>query len=103
MRLAHEVIPFELASSNPPEIRAALETFVNAVNRRLQELVLANNLNEASAIVVEGTSSADLPTPELNLRGRIGHVAQGAGVRDELYVCRKNAADAYEWAQVTVP
>ena len=103
MRLEPQVIPFELRSASPPEIRAALEAFVNAVNRRLQELVLANNLNEASAIVVEGTSSSDLPTPELLLRGRIGLVAQGAGVRDELYLCRKNAADAYEWAAVTVP
>lgn len=38
-----------------------------------------------------------LPGASASLRGQINTVRGGAGVADVLYVCRKNAADAYEW------
>lgn len=44
-----------------------------------------------------------LPTAAGEHRGRFLLLKGGAGVRDEIYVCRKNAADAYEWAAVTIP
>lgn len=39
-----------------------------------------------------------LPTAVAGLRGRMVRLLGGAGVADQVYVCRKNAADAYEWA-----
>lgn len=38
-----------------------------------------------------------LPTPAARLRGSILTVEGGAGVADVTSICRKNAADAYEW------
>lgn len=40
---------------------------------------------------------AALPTARAGLRGNLLVVKGGAGVADVSYVCRKNAADAYEW------
>lgn len=39
-----------------------------------------------------------LPSAASALRGRMVRLVGGAGVADQVYVCRKNAADAYEWA-----
>jgi hypothetical protein len=41
-----------------------------------------------------------LPTAASGLRGRMVRVVGGVGVADQAYICRKNAADAYEWAPV---
>ena len=44
-----------------------------------------------------------LPTASVEYRGRLMTLKGGAGVADILKFCRKTAADAYEWATVTVP
>jgi hypothetical protein len=43
---------------------------------------------------------ASLPSAVADLRGRMVRVNGGAGVADEVYICRRNAAGAYEWAAV---
>lgn len=84
------------------DARRAFERLGVALNDAMQGLARAINTNDASAYVVEGSSSADLPTPSVELRGRLYLVARavGSGANDALYLCRKNAADAYEWALV---
>jgi len=44
---------------------------------------------------VEG--GAALPGADVTRRGQLFLLEGGAGVADEMYVCRKNAVDAYEW------
>jgi hypothetical protein len=41
-----------------------------------------------------------LPSPAVELRGRLVLLAGGTGVADTLYVCRKDATDAYVWVAV---
>lgn len=41
---------------------------------------------------------AALPAAGVNYRGKQVWCEGGAGVADQVYICRKNAADAYEWA-----
>lgn len=43
---------------------------------------------------------AELPDPEEKLRAQQRFVPGAAGVADQVYVCRKNASDVYEWAPV---
>lgn len=43
-----------------------------------------------------------LPAATSGLRGKVVVVQGAAGVADQFYICRKNSADAYEWAQLTV-
>jgi hypothetical protein len=38
-----------------------------------------------------------LPTASADYRGQTRMVVGGTGVADVFYVCRKNAADGYEW------
>ena len=45
---------------------------------------------------------AALPTAIAALRGTTLRKVGGAGVADSWHVCQKNAADAYEWKQITV-
>jgi hypothetical protein len=47
-----------------------------------------------------GAHSA-LPSPTWQLRGGIAYVQAGAGVADTVYMCIKNAADGYDWKQIT--
>lgn len=42
-----------------------------------------------------------LPTAAEEWRGMFAFVYGGAGVADDLYICRKNAAGAYEWRLAT--
>ncbi len=42
-----------------------------------------------------------LPSATSGLRGKVAFVHGGAGVADQLYVCRKKSDDTYEWAQTT--
>jgi hypothetical protein len=51
-----------------------------------------------SAFVI--SDGGALPSATVGRRGRIVMVHGAAGVADRLYICRKNAADAYEWAQI---
>lgn len=41
-----------------------------------------------------------LPTASADYRGMMIRVEGGAGVADAVYICVKNAADAYEWHQI---
>lgn len=41
-----------------------------------------------------------LPTPSATHRGRMLRVEGGTGVADALYVCQKDAAGTYSWAQI---
>lgn len=41
-----------------------------------------------------------LPAAASSLRGRMVRVVGAAGVADQVHICRKNAADTYEWAPV---
>lgn len=43
------------------------------------------------------SDKGSLPAASSALRGQVNMVRGAAGVADRLYVCRKNAADAYEW------
>lgn len=43
-----------------------------------------------------------LPTASVELRGRLFLLKGAAGVADELKLCIKNAADAYEFKTVTI-
>lgn len=54
----------------------------------------------ALAPVAPIATVSPLPTAAPSLRGRMVRVVGVAGVADQVYVCRKNAADAYEWAPV---
>lgn len=99
MRLEPQVIPLDIASSSPAAIRAALEAFASAVNRRLEAMAMANNLNEASAII----SETGLPTAEIENLGRSVLVHVGGGTPDAAYQCVWDGA-AYVWqAVVTGP
>jgi hypothetical protein len=49
------------------------------------------------AATPHGTIIAALPSAAEEFRGRLYLVAGGAGTADELYVCVKDAADAYVW------
>ncbi|HEU5013944.1 MAG TPA: glycosyl hydrolase family 28-related protein [Roseiflexaceae bacterium] len=61
-------------------------------------------------VVTAGTSRFDsyiklgnvaaLPTASSVLRGQVIRVEGGAGVADKLYICEKNASDAYAWRQL---
>jgi len=53
-------------------------------------------LAPAGAIVTVST----LPTAVADLRGKMVRVNGAAGVADQVYICRKNAANTYEWAAV---
>jgi hypothetical protein len=46
---------------------------------------------------VRNVSSGAKPTASDKLRGQLVLEKNGAGVADVIYVCRKNAADTYEW------
>lgn len=46
---------------------------------------------------VRNVSSGAKPTASDKLRGQLVLEKGGAGVADVIYVCRKNAADTYEW------
>ena len=46
-------------------------------------------------------SVASLPTASADFRGFMYRVEGGAGVKDILYVCEKNTADAYVWTAIT--
>lgn len=87
------------------KLNRTLQLFERALNDLLRVLSRAVNQNEGSAVVVEGSSTAAFPTASAELRGRLYLLARatGSGAKDELYLCRKNAADAYEWALVTIP
>lgn len=43
-----------------------------------------------------------LPTASVDYRGRLALLKNGAGAADTLHVCIKNAADTYEWMDVTI-
>jgi len=43
-----------------------------------------------------------LPTASVDYRGKFALLRGGTGVADILYVCTKNAADAYVWKVVTI-
>jgi hypothetical protein len=43
-----------------------------------------------------------LPTPVEALRGRLARIAGAAGETDKVYVCLKDAADAYVWMQFVI-
>ena len=78
------------------------EEFLRLVNDAISRLGSAVNANDARAIIVEGSSASDLPTAGFELRGRTALLARadGSGANDGLYLCRKNAADAYEWVLI---
>lgn len=46
-------------------------------------------------------TSTTLPTASASRRGCLHRVEGGAGVKDGTYICIKNAADAYEWVNIT--
>lgn len=46
-------------------------------------------------------SVASLPTASATYRGYAIRIEGGTGVADGTYICRKNAADAYEWVNLT--
>lgn len=94
--------PLTLPASVPgiPGLRQAFEGLLEQANRTLAAIVREMARTESSAILVEGASSADLPTPEALLRGRVALLMRGTGLADQLYACRKNAAEAYEWGLI---
>lgn len=49
---------------------------------------------------IVATEVTALPTASINHRGALALVTGGVGVADVPYVCRKNAADAYEWLAI---
>jgi len=77
-----------------------LSELLEQIGRSLAAIVREMARTESSAILAEGASAADLPAPEARLRGRLALLVRGAGVADQLYVCRKNAADAHEWGLI---
>ncbi len=42
-------------------------------------------------------TTATQPACEESLRGRLWHVATGAGIKDSVSVCAKNETDTYAW------
>ena len=54
----------------------------------------------ADRIVATGLWSA-LPTAAVDFRGGLARKEGGAGVSDSLHFCRKDAADAYVWTQLS--
>jgi len=94
--------PLTLPASVPgiPGLREAFEGLLEQVNRTLAAITREMARTESSAILVEGASAAALPTPAALLRGRIALLLRGAGLADQLYVCRQNAGGAYEWGLI---
>lgn len=41
-----------------------------------------------------------LPTPSASNRGQIIYLEKNSGVADEIYICRKNANDSYQWLKI---
>lgn len=97
-----ELQPLTLPASVPgiAGLRQAFEALLEQMNRTLAAVAREMARTEASAILVEGATSASLPTPSLALRGRSALLMRGTGLADQLYVCRKNAAEAYEWGLI---
>lgn len=58
-------------------------------------LRVSGNSATASALILGQTAAK--PAASSSLRGALYFERGGSGVDDVLYVCRKNAADAYEW------
>ncbi len=52
---------------------------------------------DADGSIVAATVGT-LPTASVANRGKILRVEGGTGVADRIYICRKNASNAYEWA-----
>ena len=50
--------------------------------------------------VILGTTGTRIATPTAAQRGALFLEQGGAGVADVLWVCMKNAADAYVWIQI---
>lgn len=48
------------------------------------------------------TAAADLPACDASRRGEMRRVDSGAGVADRVVICTKDAADAYDWLDVTI-
>ncbi len=48
------------------------------------------------------TPAASLPACDARRRGEMRRVDSEAGVADRVVVCMKDAADAYDWLDVTV-
>jgi hypothetical protein len=102
----------------PVEIDAAgfealLYSLVSQMNAQFDDTREAVNLNETSFVIVRGSSGAAAssylptdpsgwPAAPKEYHGKF-YVFSRATAADELWLCQKNAAEAYNWVQITVP
>lgn len=70
-----------------PSVTATLS--LGSTSQRWMQVYISQALNLAD--------SGALPSALVARRGEVRMVFGAAGVADQIYVCRKNAADAYEW------
>jgi hypothetical protein len=75
---------------------------LSKLNRQSDQTVQAVNSNEGSTIIVEGTTTAVLPTAALGVMGKIYHLHDPTlATTDTGWVCRWNTGLAvFEWFQV---
>jgi hypothetical protein len=68
----------------------------------LDEVARLEDVEKPAEFTIPVLLEASLPTPVEALRGRLVRIAGAAGETDKVYVCLKDAADAYVWMQFVV-
>lgn len=86
-------------SFKPPDVQkiqeAATKEYGEDLGRVLKDTFLS--IYEDLQFLAKVENVASLPTADSSLRGKMMLLKGGVGVADGLRICRKNAADAYEW------
>lgn len=95
MRVPTRDVTVKRSEDVPSEVR----DFATSLNDLLRIVTRAININEGSAIVVEGTGVSSLPAAEASLRGKLALVALSGASPDEFYLCHWNGT-VFEWVAV---
>ncbi len=84
------------------QFKDELRELFNKFNRQAEQTVRAINGNEASTVIVEGTTVNDLPAPSKRYQGKLYLLYDPSGATDDrLWCCRwVSAASDYFWYQV---
>lgn len=78
-----------------------LPNIVSQVPYGAESTTVSRITAEVSEMTVLSISPTNvLPNASIEYRGKIIRVEGGSGVSDMLYICRKNAADNYEWVSI---
>ncbi len=96
-----------LVADGASAVGIVFDNFVSLSNATAKLISARNATTERAFVSYIGglrTNAANtaLPTASASYRGQILYLDSGAGVLDALYVCRKDAADAYAWVAINI-